>query len=775
MKDKDIRYHSSHWGTFSARNENGRLEITPFEKDPDPSKILANIPAALDHPARLSKPLIRRGWLEDGPGPDTRRGEDDYIEMEWDQALDLAASELKRLGAGPEQPAEGPVAGSRVFGGSYGWSSAGRFHHAQSQVHRFLNSTFGGYVRSVDTYSSAAGETLLSLVWGPAMKLARDHPTWQEIAEETELLIAFGGLALRNLETSPGGISRHTARSSLQAAAERGCEFVSISPLGDDFTDLPNVTRVAPRPATDVAMMLGMAWQLHASGQVDHAYLERFTTGYDRFEAYLLGKMDGVEKTPEWAATICGVPAERIVELAEQAASKRTHIAVAYSLQRSQYGEEPVWMALTLTAMLGQYPLPGAGFSYALGSISSVGKPPLAVPLPTLPQGTNRVDDFIPVARIAELLLHPGKRYTYKGETRSYADIRLVYWAGGNPFHHHQDLEKLRRAFSHPDTIIINESVSTASTRYADIIFPATITAEREDIGAGSNDPFLVPMQRLTEMRNGARDDYDIFTELAARLGCEERFTEGRSSRQWLHHMYASTQQALQKLNLHAPCFDEFMQGGVLELPLSSAPGGIARFHQDPDAFPLSTPSGKIEIVSDRVARSELPGHPAWVEPDEWLGGEQAKMHRFQLVANQPKGKLHSQLDFGATSMALKKDGREIARLHPDDARELGVKEGDVIRLWNGRGAVLAAVGISDQLLPSVVQLSTGAWYAPQELEGSGITCVNGNPNILTSDAGASDLSQGCAGQLSLVSIDKWEGPIPEVVPHEEMIRICRR
>ncbi|MEZ5478931.1 MAG: molybdopterin-dependent oxidoreductase [Thiolinea sp.] len=311
--------------------------------------------------------------MEQGPGPDSRRGADEYLEVEWEQALDLAAAELKRLGAGSDLPDSGSLPGAQVFGGSYGWASAGRFHHAQGQLHRFLNSVFGGYVASVDTYSSAAGSVILSLVCGEPFVLNRDHPYWQEIAQDTELLIAFGGLDVRNLAASPGGNSQHSARACLETAAQRGCEFVSVSPQADDFIDLPGVTRIAPRPATDTALMLGMAWHLQASGQVDHAYLQRYTQGYERFAAYLRGESDGVAKTPQWAAAICGVPAAQIIELADRAATRRTHITVAYALQRARYGEEPVWMALTLAAMLGHGKQPGGGFTYGLASIGNTG------------------------------------------------------------------------------------------------------------------------------------------------------------------------------------------------------------------------------------------------------------------------------------------------------------------------------------------------------------------------------------------------------------------
>ncbi|HEY0214022.1 MAG TPA: molybdopterin-dependent oxidoreductase [Paenirhodobacter sp.] len=766
-----FRQHSSHWGAFRARPlPGGGLEIQPSADDPAPSTLLANIPAALDHPARLARPLVRRGWLEDGPGSDPRRGRDQYIEMDWNPALDLAARELQRLGAAAHLPDSGPLPGARVFGGSYGWASAGRFHHAQGQLHRFLNTAFGGYVGSVDTYSTAAGSVILSLVWGDAMKLNRDHPYLDELARDTELLIAFGGVPLRNTAVSGGGNSQHRAHQALADAAARGTEFVSISPVADDMGPLPGLTRLSPRPGTDVALMLGMAHHLQTSGQVNHAYLDRYTTGYDRFLAYLTGASDGVPKTPGWAATICDLPAAAIIALADRAARARTLINVTYSLQRAENGEQPVWMALTLAAMLGQGHLPGAGFCYGLGSIGNIGKWPLDVPLPTLPQGHNRVDDFIPCARISDLLLHPGQSYTYKGETRAYADIRLVYWAGGNPFHHHQDLTRLAQAFARPDTIIVHDSVGTATTAHADIIFPATITAEREDIGAGGNDPFLVAMQPLVPPRGAARDDFAIFAALAERIGCGPAFTEGLDAGGWLRRIYAPTQAALAAKGLEAPDYDSFRQGLVLPLPLKLSDGAIRRFHADPVAHALNTPSGRIEIFSSHVAATGLPGHPAWLPPTEWLGADLAAEHPFQLVANQPAGRLHSQMDFGPASQASKHDGREVARLNPDDAAQLGIAAGDVIRIWNGRGAVLASALPDRGLRAGVVQLATGAWYAPVELPESGRTCVNGNPNAVTRDRGASQLSQGCAGQLSLVSIARLAGPASAVVDHARIL-----
>src|SRR5579872_640872 len=222
-----------------------------------------------------------------------------------------------------------------------------------------------------------------------------------------------------------------------------------------------------------------------------------------------------------------------------------------------------VWRATGLDGhgacrALGQIGLPGGGYNYALGAIAYYGRRYNAVPTPTLSQGKNGVRDFIPVARIADMLLNPGETYRYNGETRTYPDIKLVYWAGGNPFHHHQDLNRLRKAFARLDTLVVHELAWTATARHADIVLPCTMTLEREDIGGNANDPLLVPMQPVAAPYGEARDDYAIFADLAERLGAREAFTEGRSVRQWLEHLYEPTRAGLAAAGLPAPSFAEF-------------------------------------------------------------------------------------------------------------------------------------------------------------------------------------------------------------------------
>ena len=206
-----------------------------------------------------------------------------------------------------------------------------------------------------------------------------------------------------------------------------------------------------------------------------------------------------------------------------------------------------------------------------------------------------------------------------------------------------------------------------------------------------------------------------------------------------------------------APDFEEFWETGELVLPTLPWDGGIVRaFRRDPAAAPLPTPSGKIEIASATIASFGHPGcprHPAWLPPGEGPGSPTAARFPIQLIANQPATRLHSQLDFGAVSLASKIKGREPVRIHPLDAAARGITDGDIVRLYNDRGACLAGAVLSEALRPGVVQLSTGAWYDPEDPAAEKPLCVHGNPNVLTRDVGTSRLAQGCTGQLTLVEI----------------------
>jgi biotin/methionine sulfoxide reductase len=757
---RELRLHTSHWGAFEAEVEDGRVvAVHPYRDDPDPSPLLDNIPASVRHPARIAQPMIRAGWLDRGPGPAGRRGAEPFVPVSWATATDLLSRELGRVYR--------DAGGEAVYGGSYGWASAGRFHHAQSQLHRFLN-CLGGFVRSAHTYSNGALTVIMPHVIGDMRGFLDRASAWSVLERHTELFVCFGGIPLKNTMVTPGGASRHPTRDHLRAAKAHGAEFVLISPLRDDLPEFAGAQWLPVVPGTDVALMLALAHTLVEEGLHDRAFLERYCAGYERFEAYLLGVKDGVPKTPEWAERLSGIDAGTIRALARRMAARRTLINVNWSLQRAEHGEQPPWMAVTLAAMLGQIGLPGGGFGQGYGSLGYVGRALLRVRPPALPQGENPVRAFIPVARVADMLLQPGEPYDFDGERRVYPTIRLVYWCGGNPFHHHQDLGRLRRALARPDTIVVHDAFWTPMARHADVVLPATMTLERNDLGGSPNDSALIAMRRAVAPYAEARHDHDIFAGLAAALGVEARFTEGRDEMAWLRHLYDGWRdRVVHQGGAPPPSFDEFWATGLVEAPDADADVVLLQaFRADPERARLSTPSGRIEIGSsaiDGFGYDDCPGHPAWLEPAEWLGAPLAKRFPLHLVANNPTTRLHSQLDVGAFSQSAKVQGREPIRLHPADAARRGIRSGDVVRVWNDRGSCLAGAVVTVAVRPGVVQLATGAWYDPLDPADPDAMCVHGNPNVLTFDRGTSRLAQGCAGQHALVEVEPWTGPVPPI------------
>lgn len=750
-------FHSTHWGAFEAVvGPQGLRGIEAFGPDPAPPPQHGNIASALRHATRIERPMVRRGWLERGPGADAARGSEPFVPLDWDRALDLLGAELRRVYEG--------FGGAAVYGGSYGWASAGRFHHAQSQLHRFLN-CLGGYVRKENNYSFGASEVLLPhVVGGEAYRdVLKRNTSWDVLAEHAELVVAFGGMPLKNTYVTAGGASTHPVPGYLRAMRERGCRFVLASPIRDDLAEAVDAEWLALRPGTDTALMLALAWVLRTEGLHDEAFLASHCSGYERFERHLLGVDDGQPKSPRWAEAICEIPAATIADLARRMAGRRTFVSTTWSLQRARHGEQPLWMSIVLAAMLGQVGLPGGGFGHGHGSAGEMGWP-LYGPLPTLPQGTNRVDRFIPVARIADMLLAPGASYEYDGRTLTYPDIRLVYWCGGNPFHHHQDLARLERAFQRPQTVVVHDTHWTASARRADFVIPIAATLERNDIGAANSDRWVIAMRQALAPYGQARSDYAVFSSLAERLGIAAEFTEGRDEMAWLRHLYDGWRMRLAGAGCEIPAFDRFWEEGCFELPYASRPTILLEdFRRDPQAHALRTPSGRIEIASETIAGfgyDDCPRHPSWLGSE--ADGDEAQWP-LVLVANQPASRLHSQLDVGDHSRSTKVNGREPMRMHPDDAAARGLRDGDVALVQSAQGACLAGVVLSTALRRGVVQLSTGAWYDPQEVAGIGRVCVHGNPNALTRDRGTSRLAQGPTGQLTRVQVVRFEGPLPEL------------
>ena len=746
---------SSHWGIGVGQIESGRLvAVNGHGSDPDPSPLNSNIAASLNGNMRVLRPAVRASWLEGKKG---ERGRGAFAEVEWDIALDLIAKELERVRADHGNQA--------IYAGSYGWASAGRFHHAQSQLKRFLN-TLGGFVRSEGNYSyNAALVALPHIVGGSFRQHVVEATRWKVIAEHAELVVLFGGLAMRNMQICDGGASRHRMADNLAACVNSGVKFINLSPLKGDVDPSAGAEWLSPRPGTDTAIMMGLAHTLLDEGLHDEAFLNRYTVGFDRVASYLLGKGDGVVKDAGWAADISGIDADRIRRLAREMAANRTMICCAAGLQRADWGEQPLWMTVTLAAMLGQIGLPGGGYTIGYAVNAHIGNVSRPFRWGGLPQGGNPVETYIPVAMISELLLNPGQTYRYNGQTMTFPDIRLVWWAGGNPFHHHQDLNRLRQAFQRPDTIIVNEINWTATARHADIVLPVAAPQERLDIGAGHTDNILVPMSKLTEPPGDARTEYEFYCELAKRLGTHATFAEGRDENAWLRHIWEETRSAAAEYGTSLPEWEAFIGGDVLELPDPSPERVfLQEFRADPEANPRPTPSGKIELFSETVAGfglEDCAGHATWNPPRDF-NVNNIRRHPLALVSGQPATRLHSQFDNGDLSLSGKIGGREPVLLHPDDAVARQIADGDIVEIFNDRGRCLAGARVTSDVAKGVAFLWTGAWYDP-DFDAPQNRDRHGNPNVLTHDIRTSEFSQSPASHSAYVEVKKWVDEAPPV------------
>lgn len=740
----------AHWGAFTAVVEDGRLiACEPFEHDPNPSPMIDSVAPMVYSDKRILRPMVRRGWLAKHDGRDGARGNDDFVEIDWDQALDLVAGEiaLTRERTGP----------SGLFCGSYGWSSAGRLHHARTLIRRFYFKGGGG-VDQVGNYSWGTAQFLLPHVIGTYTPLTGRLTSWPSIIENTEVFVAFGGLALKNGQVSSGGAAEHSQESWLRKLAATGARIYNISPTRGDCPEFLNAQWIPIRPNTDVALMLALAYELRRHGAADAAFLATYCVGFDALAAYLDGADDGQAKTPEWASTITGIAPERIRELARALCGTRSYLTCSFAVQRAENGEQPYWMVIALAAMLGQIGLPGGGFGFGHGSMNGVSNPRVATPGPEMAAGRNPAGLAIPCARLTDMLERPGTTYPFEGRIQEYPDIEMIHWAGGNPFHHHQQLNRLREAWrTKPRTIVVQDIWWTPAARQADIVLPITSSLERNDIGGSSRDQYALAMHRAIDPIGLARDDLTVFSELAQRLGYGEDYTEGRNEMQWIEEIYTRFAAAQAKVGIEVPPFDTFWDKGYVRLPAPEKDYILFEdFRRDPQAHPLSTPSGKIEIFSEKLAGFGdigCGGHPRWLAPREWLGAEMTRDYGLHLLSIQPSDRLHSQLDAAPLAQSGKTAGCETLNLHPADAQARGLQAGDQARLFNDRGACLVGIAIDEGLFPGVAVMATGAWFDPGRV---GEPERAGTANVLTLDIGTSPLTQGPNAMSCLVEVEPW-------------------
>ena len=763
----------SHWGAFWATVEDGRFtKIRPWEGDYHPSEQLPGVQDIVYNAARIRYPMVRRAYLEKGPQAERdSRGDGDFVRVTWDQALDLVAGEIKRL-----EDEEGPWA---LYAGSYGWRSSGKIGNPQVMLKRMMNMA-GGAVTSSSNYSKAALEGIMPYVLG-SIDAAGPQTSYQSVVENTELIVFWASDPYKTNQIA-FALPDHEEYKWFEDMKKAGIKSVFINPVQIESCKSLGGEWVPVRPHSDVALALGLCHVLLTEDLYDKDFINDYTYGFDEFAAYLKGEgWDKVEKTPEWAAELTEVSADDIRALARRLVNGRTMLVSGWSTQRMQYGEQWPWVFVTLAAMVGQVGLPGGGFCqnyhlYSQGSPSS-DAPSLA---PGLSTGTRQEKKewpaekgakIIPVARIVDMLEGPGKPYEHNGETHLYPDVKMTYWVGGNPFHHHQDRNRMRKAWKKFETVVVQDFQWTSSARFADIVLPATTTAERDEIeqvGTVSKRAY-VAMKKIVDPVFESRTDYAIFSDLADRLGFGQAFTAGKSELDMVRETYEqakSTADSQGKVSM--PDFDTFWEKGIVEFEIPEKNlrrVKYAEFREDPLMNMLPTPTGKIEIFSKTIEKfgyDDCPPHASWLEPVEWLGMKD-KTYPLHLNSNHPDYRMHSQLNATVVRELYAVADREPCVINTQDAAERGISDGDVVRVFNGRGQILAGAVVSDDIRPGVLQVQEGGWYDPLDNSDPNTLCKYGDPNVLTIDIGSSRLAQATSAHTCMVDVEKFEGDVPEV------------
>ncbi|HEY7520555.1 MAG TPA: molybdopterin-dependent oxidoreductase [Methylomirabilota bacterium] len=651
----------------------------------------------VNHPDRLRHPLRRVG----------PRGAGRFERIGWDEALDEVARQLRRV-----RDTYGPAAildCSRT-------GSLSMLHNARTAVFRLLT-MLGGCTELWTNISAEAEVFAVRMTFGAKAdyKSAGREPTDYV---NSRFILMWGW--------SPGDGTFGTGTLPyLKEAKRRGVRIVCVDPRVTRTSRELADEHVFIRPSTDAAALIAMAYVIVSEGLHDQAFLDRHVLGFDEahlpvsapagasYRAYLEGGADGVVKTAEWAAEITGVPAETIRRLAiEYATSKPAALHCGYAPGRTLAGEQFHRAAYALAAITGNIGIPGGNTGVSNGATGRVG-------VKSFPYATNPIGARVASSLLADLL--------DRGHAGGYpADIKLIYSAAGDLFNQLPNVGKITAAADRLEFMVVHDHFITPTARYADIVLPATMFWERNDVhvpwaGAGH---YAIFMQKALEPAAECRNDLDICAALAERLGIQGY--NDKTEETWLRELTRDT----------IDDFDTFRARGVARLPAPDDAVAFAREIRDPERHPFTTPSGKIEIYSMTLAATPDPYGLGIISPiPTWTPERRDARHPLRLVTPKSRARTHSIHD---NQPVLARADRDDVWLHPRDAHPRGIADGQRVRVFNERGATELPVRVTDRIAPGVVSIKEGAWFA---LDADGRD-THGCANVLTPDraspAGAS-------------------------------------
>jgi len=700
-------------------------------------------------PNRILYPLKRVDWDPNGDRRIENRGKSGYVRISWDEALDIVVSELKRI--------KEKYGAEAIFSQSDGHGETKTIHSAHG-CHRKLLRLFGGFTLQTRNTDSWEGWVWgAKHVWGME-NLGQMMPAtnvMSDISKNSELILFWGC----DPETTPWGFDGQMASRVCYWFTELGIKSIYVCPDLNYGAAVHADKWIPILPNTDAALHLAIAYVWITEGTYDKEYVATHTVGFDKFEEYVLGKEDGVPKTPKWAAELCGVPPRIIKALARLWASKRTSIAHGNGGPgiRGPYSTEPGRLEVLLLAMQG-VGKPGVNqvkmLEWGLYNKRTTNPMPWPSFIPMLHEAnrgwryTDTPRQFIPKNLVHDAILNPPISWYGTTLSRDPIDqqfIKYTYPLEGSPEIHMiwtdtpswitcwNDSNAFIKALRSPkiEFILAQHPWLENDCQFADIILPANTKFEVEDIGVdifSGQFNVIFPDPKCIEPRGESRSDYEIVCMIAEKLGLLEEYTDGRTVEDWIKLGF-DTSGAADYIS-----FEELKEKGYWVVPTDPKweeyKPGLTDFYDDPENNPLTTPSGKIEFYSERLAKhfpgdKERPPVPHWIpygeSHQESLLHPRAKKYPLLVCSNHPRWRVHSQHDDMtwlreiSTCKVKGPDGYyyEPVWLNPVDAASRGIENGDVVKIYNEKGGVLGGAYVTERIMPGVVYQDHGARYDP--------------------------------------------------------------
>jgi anaerobic dimethyl sulfoxide reductase subunit A len=491
-------------------------------------------------------------------------------------------------------------------------------------------------------------------------------------------------------------------------------------------------------------MLIAMAYVIITENLQDQKFLDRYTVGFERFREYVLGKEDGVPKTPAWAQEITGVPAATIESLAkEYATMKPAALMCTGAPGRTAFGEQFHRALSTLSAITGNMGMHGgepAGFGFQPVGLQAMTGTGLISGLITgnLPEGTAQKKG-VHITKVWDAIL--------KGKAGGYPDdFKLAYITNGNALNQFPNSNKGAEALRKLEFIVVHEQFLTPTARFADILLPVNTHLERNDIiRPWFSGPWYIYMNKAIESLYESKSDLEICAELARRLGIEGY--SDKTEDEWLRGFWKASEEMSSTKPLVD--YDTLKKKGVHKIPLKEPVIAFKEQIENPEKHPFPTPSGKIEIYSELLAamnNPKLPPIPKYLEPWEGRSDPLAKKYPLQLITTHFKRRIHSQFD---NIQLLKELEPQEVWISSTDAGERDIRHGDLVRIFNDRGEVVIPARVTERIMPGVVSIYQGAWFNPDKNGADRGGCAN----VLTKD----DHSPAGAfcGNNALVQVEK--------------------